>query len=73
MTDRLRSVAILVDHWEHQGVPFGTARGSRMNKAVRKWLNERMAETKDGRKSRREIIGEDAVMVLLKQVAELRK
>ena len=73
MTDRLRTVAIYVDHLERQGVPFATARNSRMNKMVRKWLNERMANTQDERKSRRGTIGEDAVRDLLKQVSKLRK
>ena len=73
MTDRLRAVSIVVDHLERQGVPFATARSSRMNKQVRKWLNDRMCRTKDERKSRRGTIGDDAVSDLLKQVQELRK
>ena len=73
MTDRLRAVAICVDYLERQGVRFGTARNSRMNKEIRKWLNERMRDTDDDRKSRRGTISSDAVSDLLKQVAELRK
>jgi hypothetical protein len=73
MTDRLRAVSIVVDHLERQGVPFATARSSRMNKQVRKWLNDRMCRTKDERKSRRGTIGDDAVSDLLKHVQELRK
>lgn len=72
MTQRLRMTAYLVDHLERQGVQFATAPNSRMNKAVRKWLNERMAKTTDDRKSRRKIVTADTVKVLLKQVAELR-
>ena len=55
MTERLRITAYLVDHLERQGMQFATARNSRMNKEVRKWLNERMAKSKDGRKSRRKV------------------
>jgi hypothetical protein len=73
MTERLRVVAIYVDHLEGQGVRFGTARNSRMNKELRKWLNERMANTNDERKSRRKLITADTVTVILRQVAELRK
>jgi hypothetical protein len=73
MTDRLRAVAICVDYLERQGVRFGTARNSRMNKEIRKWLNERMRDTDDDRKSRRGTISSDAVSDLLKQVAELRE
>lgn len=73
MTDRLRVVAIYVDHLERQGVRFATARSSVMNREVRKFLNKRMSQTKDERKSRRGTTGDDAVSDLLKQVAELRK
>jgi hypothetical protein len=73
MTDRLRAVAFCVDHLEAGGVPFATARNSRMNKEVRRWLNGRMANSKDKRKSRRKVITADTVTVLLRQVAELRK
>ena len=73
MTDRLRVVAIHVDHLERNGVRFATARDSRMNKAVRERLNSQMAMTNDDRKSRRGTIGPDAVTDLLKQVQELRR
>jgi hypothetical protein len=73
MVDRLRAVAIHVDHLERQGVRFATARRSQMNQKVREWLNERMANSEDGRKSRRKVITADAVKDLLKEVAELRK
>ena len=71
--DRLRAVAIHVDHLERNGVPFATARDSRMNKAVRERLNRQMGKTKDDRKSRRGTIGADAVRDLLKQVEKIRK
>ena len=73
MTYRLRAVAIYVDDLERQGVRFATARRSRMNIEVRKWLHERTAKTNDARKSRRKMVTEDAVTVLLKEVAVFRK
>jgi hypothetical protein len=73
MTDRLRAVAIYVDHLVRNGVPFATARDSRMNKGVRELLNRQMSKTKDPRKSRRGTIGADAVTDLLKQVEKIRK
>jgi len=72
MTDRLRAVTIVVEDLEARGVPFATARNSKMNKQVRAWLNERMQWTIDPRKSRRGSIGADAVEDLLKQVAAHR-
>jgi hypothetical protein len=72
MTHRLRAVTVLVENLEAQGVPFATARNSRMNKAVSAWLNERMQRSQDPRKSRRGTLGPDAVEDLLKQVATHR-
>jgi hypothetical protein len=72
MTDRLRAVTIVVDQLERDGIRFATARDSKMNKALREWLNERMSASTDGRKSRRKKIGADAVRSILKQVSELR-
>ena len=72
MADRLRAVAIHIDHLVRNGVPFATARNSRMNKEVRERLNRQMSKTKDPRKSRRGI-GADAVTDLLKQVEKIRK
>jgi integrase len=73
MVDRLRVVTIYVDHLEARGVPFATARNSRMNIEVRRRLNGLMANSKDKRKSRRKLITADTVTILLRQVAELRK
>ena len=73
MTERLRAVTVVVEHLEAEGVPFATARNSRMNKEVRGWLNKQMGRTQDPRKSRRGAIGADAVEDLLKQVAAHRK
>lgn len=72
MIGRLRAAAIYTDHLERQGVRFATARTSIMNREVRGWLNTRMGRSADPRKSRRKIIGEDAVKAVLKQVSALR-
>jgi hypothetical protein len=72
MIDRLRAAAIYTDHLEQQGVRFATARTSIMNREVRDWLNTRMGRSADPRKSRRKIIGEDAIRALLRQLFALR-
>lgn len=72
MIDRLRFVMILVDHLNFKGVPFGVGPNSRMNKAVREWLNDKAARSPDPRKSRFKQIGPGAVRELLKQVRALR-
>lgn len=41
-TGRVRPVAVFVDYLESTGIRFATARDSRMNKEVRKWLNARV-------------------------------
>jgi hypothetical protein len=71
--DRLRAVTIYVERLVAEGVPFGTARASRMNKLVRNWLNERAKETQDKRKSRRKQVTPDAVRELLRQVEKHRQ
>lgn len=74
MVLRLRNIINYVEYLEQrEGIPFATARNSKMNKRVRAWMNERMLTTRDPRKSRRGTIGEDAVEDVLKQVAALRK
>jgi hypothetical protein len=72
MVDRLRATVIQVEHLEAQGVPFGTARNSRMNKEVRKRLNDRMRYSSDPRKSRQKILGSDAVRDILREVEKIR-
>jgi hypothetical protein len=72
MIDRLRVVMILVDHLESKRIPFGVGPNSRMNKAVREWLNAKAARSPDSRKSRFKQIGPGAVRELLKQVRALR-
>jgi hypothetical protein len=72
MVDRLRAATILTDRLETDGIPFATARDSRMNKEVRKWLNGRSERTPDQRKSRRKKVGPDAVQNMLKQIKKVR-
>ena len=68
MVNRLRSVMIVVDRLMSEGVPFGVGPNSRMNKAVRRWLNDRAKQSPDRRKSRRKEVTPTAVRALLKQV-----
>ena len=72
MVVRFRSAAIMADWLEKQGIPFGVSRNSRMNKEVRKLLNDRASQSKDLRKSRCKQITPEAVRVLLKKVRYLR-
>jgi hypothetical protein len=71
MLERLRSVRIIVDRLQSEGVHFATARNSQMNQFVREWLNERAARSPDSRKSRRNQVTADAVQRLLKQIKGL--
>jgi len=71
--DRLRAVTIYVERLIAEGVPFATARQSRMNRLVRTWLNELAKKTQDARKSRRKQVTPDAVRELLKQVEKHRQ
>jgi len=71
MLDRLRAATILTDRLETDGIPFATARDSRMNKELRKWLNGRSERTPNQRKSRRKKVGPDAVQNLLKQIKKI--
>jgi hypothetical protein len=73
MIGRLRAVTILVDRLVANGVPFGVGPNSRMNKAVRNWLNAKAERTADTRKSRRKAITPGAVRELLKQVRAFRR
>jgi len=68
MVDRVQAVMILVNRLLAEGMPFGVGPNSRMNKAVREWLNERTSRSLDLRKSRRKQITPTAVRELLKQV-----
>jgi hypothetical protein len=71
--DRLRVVTIYVERLIADGVPFATARASRMNKMVRRWLNDRTKRSQDRRKSRRKQVTPDAVRELLRQVEKHRQ
>lgn len=71
MTERLRSVQIVVNRLRSEGIRFATSRNSRMNKLVREWLNERAATSPDTRKSRRKELSADAVQYILKQIKGL--
>src|ERR1700730_14288102 len=68
--ERLRAATIIADHLEAKGVPFRVGRNSRMNKLLRKQLNE-MADPTDHRKSRRKEINAEAVRAVLKQVRKV--
>ncbi len=61
-TDRLSFVTIIVESLEARGVPFATARNSKMNRCVQHEFN-----------SRGRAISADAVRDLLKQVGAHRK
>ena len=52
MIARLRAVLIVVDRLMAEGVPFGVGPSSKMNKAVREWLNDKAMRSPDPRKSR---------------------
>jgi hypothetical protein len=72
MVERFREAAIIVESLEAKGVPFGVCPNSRMNKALRKLLNERAAHSNDNRKSRRKKIQAGAVQDLLRKIRRLR-
>jgi hypothetical protein len=68
MIPRLQAAMIVVDRLKADGIPFGVGPNSKMNKAVREWLNEKARRSTDPRPSRRKQIGPTAVRELLKQV-----
>jgi hypothetical protein len=72
MVARFRSATIMVGWLEKQGIPFAVSRTSRMNKELRRLLNERAATSEDPRKSRWKQITPDAVRVLLQKIKQLR-
>jgi hypothetical protein len=72
MVERFREAAIAVDMLESKGIPFGVCPTSRMNKALQKFLNDKAAQSKDGRKSRRKKIGPGAVQDVLRKIRQLR-
>src|SRR6185437_1040728 len=67
MICRLQAVMAVVDRLRADGMPFGVGPNSKMNKAVRDWLNDRASQSPDLRVSRRKQITPTAVRELLKQ------
>jgi hypothetical protein len=72
MVERFREAAVIVEFLEAKGVPFGVCPNSKMNKALRRILNDQAAQSTDDRKSRRKIIQPAAVQVLLRNIRRLR-
>jgi hypothetical protein len=72
MIDRFRAATNIVDRLVLNGVPFGVGRNSRMNKELRKLLNEDAQQSLDSRKSRRKQISADATRRLLRDIKKMR-
>ena len=72
MVERFREAAIVVDELESTRIPFGVCRTSKMNKALRKVLNDKASLSTDDRKSRRKKIKPGAVQDLLRKIRQLR-
>jgi hypothetical protein len=71
MVERFRTATSIVDGLLSKGVPFGVSRNSRMNKELRRVLNEQARQSSDTRKSRRKEIGADATRQLLRQIKRM--
>jgi len=71
MLTRLQAGSIVVDRLQAEGVPWGTARDSQMNRLVRDWQNDLAARSRDRAKSRRKQVSPDAVRSILRQIKEL--
>jgi hypothetical protein len=71
MVERFRTATSIVDGLLSKGVPFGVSPNSRMNKELRKVLNEQARQSSDIRKSRRKEIGPGATRQLLRQIKTL--
>ena len=72
MVERFRAACIMVDELEYTGVPFGVGTNSRMNKELRKLLNEDARSSSDSRISRRKEINTGATRDLLRQIRRMR-
>jgi hypothetical protein len=72
MVERFRTAMAIVEMLESKGVPFGVCPGSRMNKELRRLLNEAI-QSSDTRKSRRKQIGEGATRRQLRQIKTMRQ
>jgi hypothetical protein len=69
--DRFRVATSIVEELVSKGVPFGVCPNSKMNKELRRLLNEE-ARPSDSRKSRRKRIGGGATRRLLRQIKAMR-
>src|SRR5438046_5722599 len=71
MVERFRTATLFVDGMLSRGVPFGVCPNSRMNKELRRLLNEQAQQSSDPRKSRTKQIGPDATRNLLLQIKRM--
>jgi hypothetical protein len=72
MVERFRNAMSIVDDLLSKGVPFGVGPNSRMNKELRRLLNEEARQSSDDRKSRRNQIGDGATRQLLRKIKTMR-
>lgn len=72
MVERFHTAATIVDDLLSKGVPFGVGPNSRMNKELRRRLNEQARQSSDERKSRRKPIGEGGARQWLKKIRTMR-
>jgi hypothetical protein len=72
MVERFHTAASIVDELLSKGMPFGVGPNSRMNKELRRLLNEQARQSSDDRKSRRKQIGEGATRQLLRKIRTMR-
>jgi hypothetical protein len=72
MIERFRAAANIVDELELKGIPFGVGRNSKMNKELRRLLNEDARQCIDDRKSRRKQITAEATRDLLRKIRSIR-
>jgi hypothetical protein len=70
--DRFRVATSIVEELVSKGVPFGVCPNSKMNKELRRLLNEEARQSSDSRKSRRKQIGGGATRQLLRQIKAMR-
>jgi hypothetical protein len=72
MVERLRVATTTVEALESKGVPFGVGRNSRMNRELRRSLNQQALQSADDRKSRRKPITADSVRQVLRKIKMMR-
>jgi len=73
MVERFRAATSIVDDLISKGVPFGVCRNSKMNKELRRLLNEEARQSTDSLKSRRKQIGPDATRELLRKIKRMHR